>query len=65
MNTNMGMTDRVIRVVAGVAAIGAGVYFQSWLGAIGLLFLAIAASGFCPPYALLGINTCGVKKEQE
>ncbi|MEA1889259.1 MAG: DUF2892 domain-containing protein [Pseudomonadota bacterium] len=36
----------------------AGVYFQSWWGAIGLVFIVTAAMGWCPPYALLGINSC-------
>ena len=57
MNRNVGTTDRVVRVIAGVAIVGAGVYFQSWWGAIGIIPLATAMMGWCPPYALLGINT--------
>lgn len=58
MNKNVGGVDRVVRLVAGLAAIGAGVYFQSWWGAVGLIFIATAAMGWCPPYAMLGVNTC-------
>jgi len=58
MKKNVGSTERIIRAVAGVAVIGAGVYFQSYWGAIGLVFLGTAALGWCPPYALLGISTC-------
>ncbi len=61
MKKNMGSPDRVIRTVAGLAIIGAGVYFNSWWGAIGVVLLATAATGWCPPYALLGISTCGSK----
>jgi hypothetical protein len=55
---NVGPTDRVIRIVLGVAIIGAGVYFKSWWGAVGVVPLLTALTGWCPPYTLLGINTC-------
>ena len=61
MNKNVGGIDRGIRIVAGVAAIGAGLYFQSWWGAVGLVLIATALVSWCPPYALLGINTCKTK----
>jgi len=61
MNKNVGQIDRVIRTVAGLAIIGAGIYFQSWWGAVGLVLLGTALMGWCPPYALLGINTCKSK----
>lgn len=59
---NMGQTDRIIRVVVGVLAMI--LFFTltgglKWLALIvGLLMLATAAMGSCPPYRLLGINTC-------
>ena len=58
---NMGQTDRAIRAVVGVILVAA--YFMaawSWgwlLLVIGLVLLATAALGTCPPYALLGIST--------
>jgi hypothetical protein len=58
MKKNVGSTDRVIRTILGVAIIGAGVYFQSWWGAIGAIPIVTALIGWCPPYAMLGINTC-------
>ena len=58
MKKNVGDLDRAIRGIAGIAALGAGFYFQSWWGAIGLVFLGTAAIGWCPPYALLGLSTC-------
>ena len=30
------------------------------MGFVGLVPLTTAILGWCPPYALLGINTCGV-----
>ena len=62
MKQNVGDIDRVVRAIAGFVALGAGFYFQSWWGAIGLVLLATAAMGWCPPYTLLGINTCKAEK---
>ncbi|MBG7601504.1 MAG: DUF2892 domain-containing protein [Gammaproteobacteria bacterium] len=62
MMKNVGSIDRVIRIVAGVAIIGAGVYYQSWWGAIGAVPLLTGLMGWCPPYALFGWNTCSIKK---
>jgi hypothetical protein len=65
MKTNVGTTDRVIRTLAGLAFLSL-LFFREgnarWFGLIGFLPLATAAFGFCPPYAILGINTCGAKK---
>ncbi|GBE40755.1 hypothetical protein BMS3Bbin09_00641 [bacterium BMS3Bbin09] len=58
MKCNVGKTDRIIRVILGVVIIGAGVYFQSWWGAIGIIPLATAAIGWCPAYAPFGITSC-------
>lgn len=57
MQCNVGKTERVIRVIAGVAIIGAGFLYQSWWGVIGLVPLLTGATGYCPPYQLLGIST--------
>ena len=62
MKENIGDADKALRLIAGIAALGAGFYFQSWWGALGLVLLGTAAIGWCPPYALLGLNTCS--KEQ-
>lgn len=58
MKQNIGNTERLIRAIAGAVFIGVGFYFQSWWGALGLVPLATAALGWCPPYAMLGISTC-------
>lgn len=57
MKANVGRTERTIRVVVGVAIVGIGVAYQSWWGAVGLVPIATGLIGWCPPYALLGINT--------
>ena len=65
---NMGQTDRMMRTVLGVVLLVlaflqlAGLW--AWVaGVAGAVLLATAAMGYCPPYALLGINTCGMKKQ--
>jgi len=57
MQLNVGKPERVIRVIVGLAIIGAGVYYQSWWGAIGLIPVFTGVLGWCPPYQLLGIST--------
>lgn len=61
MQKNVGKTDKTIRIIAGLAIIAAGLYYQNWWGAVGLMPLGTALINWCPPYALLGINTCKTK----
>lgn len=55
---NVGKVDRNIRIVIGISVIAAGVYFQSYWGAIGLVALGTAFMGFCPAYLPFKITTC-------
>lgn len=61
MKKNVGGIDRTIRIIAGLAIIGWGVYAQNWWGAIGLIPLMTALIGWCPAYAILGMSTCKIK----
>ena len=54
---NIGLTDRIIRTVIGVAVAAIGIGFQSWWGLVAALPLLTAAVGFCPLYSLLGISS--------
>jgi hypothetical protein len=63
MTRNMGNTDRIIRTVAGVGLLALALTGVTAWGWLGVPLLATAAMGYCPPYALLGMNTCGVKKQ--
>lgn len=58
MKVNIGTVDRVGRVIVGLAIIGAGIYFRSWWGLIGLAPLLTAAVRFCPAYVPFGLSTC-------
>jgi hypothetical protein len=60
VTANIGNTDRVLRVILGVALLSMFMLAESslrWWGLLGIVPLATAALGFCPLYALLGIST--------
>jgi len=57
VEANVGSVDRAIRIIAGVAIIAAGVYFQSWWGAAGLVPLVTGLVRWCPAYCPLKLST--------
>ncbi|WP_090044149.1 DUF2892 domain-containing protein [Limnohabitans sp. 2KL-27] len=59
MTQNIGNIERVIRIVGGLVliALAATGTVGVW-GWLGLVPLATGLTGWCPPYSLLGINTC-------
>ena len=63
MKSNVGGIDRIARIVLGLVLLGLTLTgtVGAW-GWIGLLPLATGALGWCPPYAIFGINTCSMKK---
>ena len=63
---NVGNIDRIIRIIVGLGLISlVFVGPKTMWGWLGLIPLATAAIGFCPPYALLSINTCSTKASKE
>ena len=64
MKKNMGNADRIIRITS--AIVFGILYFTGTItGALGIILLIFGAVflltsfvGFCPLYALLGMNTC-------
>jgi Protein of unknown function (DUF2892) len=63
MNKNIGGIERLIRIVAGLVLIAlAATSTVGWWGWLGLVPLATGLTGWCPPYSLLGINTCKTPK---
>ena len=64
----MGSPDRIIRILA--AIVFAVLYFTgtvtgTWgivLLVLGIIFLLTSFVGFCPLYAVLGMNTCPANK---
>ena len=59
MTKNIGNIERIIRIVGGLVliALAATKTVGVW-GWVGLVPLATGLMGWCPPYSLLGINTC-------
>ncbi len=70
MNKNVGTIDRTIRALAGIAGIlvfalgllegTAGIIVL----VVGIVLLGTSVIGWCPPYSLLGINTCKTKSSE-
>ncbi|HEY0865499.1 MAG TPA: DUF2892 domain-containing protein [Lacunisphaera sp.] len=63
MKANVGGFDRVLRALVGLSLLGAGLYFKSWWGLVGLVPLFTAIFRFCPAYLPIGLNTCTLKKD--
>lgn len=67
IETNMGATDRAIRVAAGVLLIVLNLLgiFSGWIAVAAWVVAAVmvltAVAGYCPAYALFGFDTCGVR----
>ena len=63
-NTNVGMIDRIVRIVGGLALIAFALGFlapgsgYNWLGWIGIVPLATGIFRFCPAYMPFGLSTC-------
>ena len=63
MKSNVGGIDRILRIVLGLVLIGlAASGTVGWWGWLGVVPLLTGAIGWCPPYAILGFNTCAMKK---
>lgn len=70
MKKNMGMADRIIRIIVAIL-VGYLYYVKILTGPVGILGLLVAAVlvitsvfGQCPLYTLLGIKTCSNIQKQ-
>jgi hypothetical protein len=67
MHTNVGVIDRILRIIVGVVLIAFAipVGFPStgwnWIGWIGVIPILTAGFGICPLYSLLGISSCSTR----
>jgi Protein of unknown function (DUF2892) len=61
---NIGGVDKFIRIVAGIGILSL-VFIgpETRWGYLGLVPLLTGLTGWCPPYALLGISTCNSCKQ--
>ena len=58
MTKNIGMIDRIVRAVVGIALIAwalLGGPIWAWIGVVPLLTAVISV---CPLYSVLGVRTC-------
>jgi len=65
MKINVGMVDKVIRIVLGLGLLSLTVLLDGnarWLGLIGIVPLVTGLAGYCPLYTILGLNTCSAKR---
>jgi hypothetical protein len=59
MKANVGNTDRIIRIIVGLALIALAVTgVIGWWGLLGIVPLVAGVVRFCPLYSVLGIKTC-------
>lgn len=57
MKSNIGMTDRVVRMFLGISVAMLFVFQNSIWAMIGLIPFITGIVGICPLYSVLGINT--------
>ena len=63
MTVNVGVIDRVARVILGIALISFALGYiapgtsWSWVGWIGVVPILTAVFGTCPAYSMLGCST--------
>jgi hypothetical protein len=65
VNTNVGMADRIVRVVVGMVLLSLIFFLEGnarYWGLVGLLPLATGVFRYCPAYSLFGVNTCSTGK---
>lgn len=62
MTTNVGKYDQLFRIVLGVIILGAGLYYKSFWGLVGLLPLATAYMRWCPAYFPFRFSTKSKKE---
>lgn len=57
MKANVGKTDKVLRIIIGLAIGAAGYYYNSWLGLIGIVPIFTALINWCPLYVPLKLSS--------
>lgn len=57
MKCNVGNTDRILRIIAGLVIMAVGYYYESWWGAVGLVPLITGLARWCPLYVPFKLST--------
>ncbi|KPN63310.1 Protein of unknown function [Aliiroseovarius crassostreae] len=61
MTKNIGGIDRIIRIAIGATLIVWAIMGGPIWAWIGIVPMATAILGWCPPYAILGFSACKMK----
>jgi len=56
MKANVGSTDRILRLVGGIAIAIWGIVFETYWGLVGVALLATGVFSYCPLYSLFGVS---------
>jgi hypothetical protein len=64
MKKNIHPNERALRVTVGIAMIAIALFGNAspWFF-LGIVPLMTGLIGWCPPYAIFGINTCNIGKK--
>lgn len=64
MKKNVHSVERVIRIVVGLGLVSLAFWGPQnpWF-LVGIVPVLTGALGWCPPYAIFGINTCNIGKK--
>lgn len=67
MHTNIGLLDRIARIIIGILLIAFAIPIGfpdtgwNWIGWVGVVPILTALVGICPAYSLIGLSTCAKK----
>lgn len=62
MECNVGQTEQKLRVLAGIAIIGVGAYYNmKGLAALGLIPIVTGMLRYCPVNQAFGYNGCAIQ----
>ena len=68
MGKNVGSIDKIVRIIVGLALLSLLFLLPGnarWWGLIGVIPIVTALVGWCPGWALLGINTCSTRHKSD
>jgi len=69
MKSNVGSTDKIIRIIIAIVALYAaytGMAASPWnyvLYVVAAIMVFTSVMGCCPLFSIFGVNTCKIKKE--
>lgn len=61
MERNVCGKERIIRAILGILILTVGIYYASWWGAVGLIPLLTAITGYCPLNQAIHHSSCPVR----